>query len=349
MSLVASLTPIRANLPRAVGNARRGWLTREGLRLHVSDGALVGRAEAAPLPGFSPDSLDEARAALAAVPWSSIDLDGDDPLSIAARVVGEASPSARFAVEAALLDLAARRRGVPVCAMLGATRGIASIGSAALLDELGALVPHALSALAAGATTLKVKIGRAGREEDEIAALRALRREVGDDVRVRVDANGALRGADDPRIAACAEIHIEFCEEPFAVEALLEGPPLPIPVALDESLARTPDRALRALERGRAATLVLKPAMLGGLGRSLAFAEAAHARGARAVVSHLFDPPRAFAACGHLALAVGDEVVHGLASYPGLAAWTADDGAAEDVPRAIGAYRIERSATAGLG
>ena len=349
MTLRASLVRIRASLPRAVGNARRGWLTREGLALTVTDGACEGHAEAAPLPGFSPDSLEAAERALSALPWDRIDLDDDDPLTLAARHLGDDVPAARFALETALLDLAARRRGLSVGAMLGASDRVASIRSAALIDDLDNAVAHALSAIAAGAQALKVKIGRLGRGDDEAALLRTLRRELGEDVLLRVDANGALSGRSDPLIPVLAEVNVEFCEEPFALEDLLAGPPLPVPVGLDESLAHRPERALRALDRGLASVVVLKPALLGGMGRALAFAESANTRGARALISHLFDPPRAFAACGQLALALGDESVHGLGSYAGLNAWTSASGLAVDVPRAIGPYRIERSTAPGLG
>src|SRR5690606_37802173 len=110
-------------------------------------------------------------------------------------------------------------------------------------------------------------------------------KELGPEVPIRADANGTLRDASDPRIAVLAEVGCELLEEPFSLEQLVETPALPIPIGLDESLSRDPVRALRALEVGRAQAVVLKPALLGGIGRALAIAEAARARGARTIVS----------------------------------------------------------------
>lgn len=352
--LQASLVHVRAELPRPAGNALGEWSDRQAIAIAVSDGSHVGRAEAAPLPKMSSETLEMTERALRAIPWGEVDPEIEDPLTLAAILVADDVPSARFAVEAALLDLVGRARGLSVAAMLAEHEPAGSISAAALLDDLDTAVVRATVALSAGAGALKVKIGRPGRIEAESAMLRALRKELGSEVPIRADANGSLEDASDPRIAVLAEIGCELLEEPFSLERLFETPALPIPIGLDESLSRDPVRALRALEIGRAQAVVLKPALLGGIGRALAIAEAAKARGARAIVSHLFDPPRSFAACCHLALALaggpaGGHEAHGLARYPGLDQWVDEHGAPTPVPRMIGAFRIERPDGGGLG
>jgi hypothetical protein len=66
-------------------------------------------------------------------------------------------------------------------------------------------------------------------------------------------------------------------------------------------------------------------------------------------VSHLYDPPRAFAACAHLALALGGSEVHGLGRYAGLDGWRTHDGRAIPVPEMIAPFRIDPPETGGLG
>lgn len=354
MMLQASLVRVRAELPRPASNATGEWPHREAIAIAVSDGSHVGRAEAAPLPRMSSETLEIAERALRAIPWGEVDPDIEDPLTLASILVADDVPSARFAVEAALLDLVGRARGLSVAAMLAEREPAGSVATAALLDDLDTAVVRATAALSAGAGALKVKIGRPGRVEAECAMLRAIRKELGPEVRIRADANGTLRDAGDPRIAVLHEIGCELLEEPFSLEQLAETPPLPLPIALDESLSRDPVRALRALETGRAQAVVLKPALLGGIGRALAIAESARARGARAIVSHLYDAPRSFAACAHLALALAGEPssageVHGLARYAGIDQWIDEHGATTPVPRMLGAFRIERPDAGGLG
>lgn len=346
--LRAKTVRLRVRLGRAVSDAQRAWTEREAIALAITDGEIEAMAEAAPLPGVSPEAIDAVERALVEIAWNGVALD-EDPLSIAARVVPEELPSARFAVEAALLDLVGRRSGLSVATLIAEGPPSASVLTAALLDELETALARARAALAAGAGALKVKIGRPGQAEAETSLLRALREELGDEVRIRADANGMLEGPGDPRIDALAAIGAELVEDPFASLDAIFAARLPVPVALDEHLARDPRRALQAIEQGRASILVLKPALLGGIGRSLALAEAARQRGARAIVSHLYDPPRALAACAHLALAIGGEEVHGLARYIGLDAWTSRDGRSIPVPEMIGAYRIDPPETGGLG
>lgn len=348
MSLRAKTVQLRAALPRSASDARRSWSEREAIALALSDGEVEAMAEAAPLPGVSPDTLERAERALDAVPWGEIVLSGEDPLSIAARVIDADAPAARFALESALLDLVGRRTGISLAGLIAEEAPAATVATAALLDELETALPRARSAIADGAGALKVKIGRADRAQGEIALLRALRDELGGEVRIRADANGTLTPGDR-RIDVLAEIDAELLEDPFATIDEVLACSLPLPVALDDLLARAPARALRAVELGKASFVVLKPAVLGGIGRALAIAEAARARGGRSIVSHVYDPPRAFAACAHLALALGDDVVHGLARYPGIDAWTTADGRRVPVPEMISTYRIDPPESGGIG
>src|SRR5690606_23463656 len=136
---------------------------------------------------------------------AEVDIDSEDPLTLAARLIPEDLPSARFAVEAALLDLVGRARNLSVAALLAEREPAGTIATAALIDDPEMAVARARTALDASAGALKVKIGRPN-EALEIEMLYALRRELGPDVRIRADANGALHGPHDPRIRALTEI-----------------------------------------------------------------------------------------------------------------------------------------------
>src|SRR5690606_4940015 len=100
------------------------------------------------------------------------------PLELAARALPAGPCSARFALEAALLDRAGTLEGLPVARLLGATSH--RLRSVVLLDSLGSALEDAEVAAASGAPGVKVKIGRPGRAEDEAKALRAIRRALGE-------------------------------------------------------------------------------------------------------------------------------------------------------------------------
>ena len=312
------LRPISTTLD--AGDARHRWTERRGLTVTLREADLAAAGEAAPLPGRSTETLAEVERSLRA-------LDAEDLAepALVARLPSLPA-SARFALEVALLGLAARRKGPDLARE-------APLVSAVLVELLEG---EALARTFGDALALKVKVGRPGREEDEARALLALRRAT--DLPIRADANGALPDPwRSPVVRALVEIGAELLEEPCALDRLLAGPRLPLPIALDESVALDPGASLDAVG-GVARALVLKPALL-GLGESRRLATGCLERGGRAIVSHAYDPPLAFAACVALALRLAPSEIHGLAPYPGLERWAGPDGPVPVPPDLVRAAR----------
>jgi o-succinylbenzoate synthase len=344
----------------AAANARLSFRERRGWVLQLRDAnGRIGLGEASPLPRYSPDDLDQARRALETAPWTALPEGGVLDLSrpfveAVAPALGAGAldpvPSARFAVETALLDLAGQALGRPAWQVLLPGASPPPECPLAALLPAGAspegLVDAGRAAVAAGHRTLKVKIGRPGAFDDELLGLQSLRMAVGDEVALRLDANGTLLAGlslDRERILrrrleALAQLGPELVEEPIAAESLFLARTSPVPLALDETLQRPEaDRLLdQALELGLCQAVVLKPMVLGGLGRCLDLAGRARKGGARSVASHLFDGPVALAAAATLALVLGaledpgDRFAAGLGEHPGLAAWGIVDGAEDD-------------------
>jgi o-succinylbenzoate synthase len=347
-----SLERRAGGLERTVESARGRWARREGLvlRLHDQDGR-EGLGEAAPLPSFSRETVDDCEAALRHVaadlvevrapvedslsgfaagydagPAFAVPAGGSRPSARGPAFVRLASrlapfPAARFAMETALLDLAARRLGISVAALLAGGAARESVPRSGLLAGADDL-EGAKRLVASGLRTLKVKVG-VRPFADELARLRRLRQAVGPDVALRLDAGGAWTVEDArERLAVLATaIAPELCEEPTEGEGLLALGPAAVPWAADESVA-IPGLADRLLASPGCAALVLKPAFLGGLFPSLALARRAAARGVATLVTHFFDGPVGLAAACELALALPGTVLPcGLEPHPGLAAW----------------------------
>src|SRR4029079_573755 len=89
--------------------ARQQWCSRSTLIVEIADQNGLGSGEAAPLPGYSRDTLDEAERAPLAVPRVALQraLQLSHPaqlLQTAESLIAPELPSARFALETALLD-----------------------------------------------------------------------------------------------------------------------------------------------------------------------------------------------------------------------------------------------------
>ena len=327
--------------------AARGRTERISIFLDVTtDDGHTGTGEAAPLPGLSIETLDDASAGLAAfvdaVTRAPIDLPSPTgahvgasrgtarPLAedaaahvsaasvlaraheIAARFAATA-PAACFALETALLSAYAAHAGASVAALLPHLRAIVLEPSVVVDDP-----EQAARAVAEGAQFLKVKVGPAlGREHIEAIARAAPA------ARLRLDANRSWPLASvRERLAALAGLPVDYVEEPCPdAHRLLDGP-IAVPIALDESLAELSTEALsRAVASPHLAALVLKPTLLGGFAACI---DRARARVAPARRAHpqadrprrLRRMPRARQPCGHERQAGARHAHAGVAGRP---------------------------------
>ncbi|MEE2631511.1 MAG: o-succinylbenzoate synthase [Actinomycetota bacterium] len=271
----------------------------------VDEDGNVGMGEAAPLAGFTSDTVEAAESALRG--WAADETDDGNP---------PASVTARAAIDSALLDLAARIAGTTVHRLLApespdrlAVSALATGGTPA------AIATSAAAAVAAGHATVKVKVGTHG-IHDDVDRVSAVRSRIGPDVRLRLDANGAWGVGEALRyLDRLAAFDIEFVEEPVAglddlAEVRLSSP---IPTAVDES-ARTVDDVIRAVEMGAADLVVLKPSAIGGPSEAARAAAIVRSAGLDVVVTSLLEGSVGIRAAAHLASAIG-----ALDPAPGLA------------------------------
>ncbi len=271
----------------------------------VDEDGNIGMGEAAPLAGFTSDTVEAAESALRG--WAADETDDGNP---------PASVTARAAIDSALLDLGARIAGTTVHRLLApespdrlAVSALATGGSPA------AIATSAAAAVAAGHATVKVKVGTHGIHGD-VDRVSAVRSRIGPDVRLRLDANGAWGVGEALRhLDRLAAFDIEFVEEPVAglddlAEVRLSSP---IPTAVDES-ARTVDDVSRAVEMGAADLVVLKPSAIGGPLEAARAAAIVRSAGLDVVVTSLMEGSVGIRAAAHLASAIG-----ALNPAPGLA------------------------------
>ena len=296
---------------------------REGvlLRLEGADGA-VGWGDAAPLPGFSAETLPEARAALGEAAGALVGraLDprqalGPGPLWDALDALAPPA-SVRFALDLALADLAAQALGRTLPQALhpdpavslplnGLVMGGDAVGAARALAE-------------AGYRAVKLKVGRQSVGED-VATVRAVRAALPDAVALRLDANRAWSWDEAMAFAdGVRGVRLDFLEEPLQEAARM--PELwhdtGLPLALDETVQ---EEGGEAQVRGWAAAVVLKPTLVGGVARTLGLAAAARAVGVRAVLSAAFESGVGLRGVAALAAVTGAEPA-GLDPYRWLAA-----------------------------
>jgi L-Ala-D/L-Glu epimerase len=340
----ATLTPLRLTLAKPLRTARGTYATREGFLVRLTDEhGHVGQGEAMPLPEFGTEPLATThlvlRECLQALQGQSLDesiagIEGtlapsasEEHRKLGARIPNidpEAHhPAAMHAVELALLDLVAQRKGIPLCWLLAEeARQDVMVNALLGAESPEALAQEARDAVAEGFETLKVKVAGRSLDEDE-ARIRAVREAVGARVRLRLDANGGWTEPDANRaLDRLGWYDLELMEQPTPPEDLQAlwrvQRRAPCIIAADETLA-TPAavRTLLTMDLGSGpavGAVVLKPMVLGGLLPSMVVAMRAAHLGMHAYVTSSIDGVVARAGAAHLASALpSGELASGLA------------------------------------
>jgi D-galactarolactone cycloisomerase len=153
---------------------------------------------------------------------------------------GEPGPIAQViaGTDTALWDLAARQAGVPLWRLLGGTRERVPAYASGINPDRA--VEQAQEARAAGFRAFKLKIGF-GREVD-LGNLEALRRHLGPDAPIAVDANQAWNLDEAIAMSRALARHAPlWLEEPLAADSTIENwqrltKASPIPLAAGENL-----------------------------------------------------------------------------------------------------------------
>ena len=290
MTVIRSLVADRVRIPfrRPFPTATGMWVERDAWLIRLLDvNGRVGLGEAVLEPGAGEvaDTILTALIREAAVEAVA----GRLPTLAELELHGAPGRALHAAIESARLDL-----GRPAVAH-GLGPDGDGVGVNAAIPSLGptAAAEAAQQSVESGFATLKVKAGAERETEVLVERIRAIRRVVGPDVRLRLDVNGAwdLATAED-RLAAVAGFDIEYAEQPLPpddIDGLAElRRRVRVPIAADEAASST--AAVRALLAADAVdVLVVKPARVGGPGAVAEIAERAAERGVPVVVSTLFE------------------------------------------------------------
>jgi L-Ala-D/L-Glu epimerase len=266
--------------------------------IEAADG-LTGHGEAAPLEAYDGVSVERVMEALAI--HTSVLATGQWPADQdvrAACAAADSLPQALAAVDLALWDLAGRRAGASVAQLLGvATPAAVPVNATIAAVAPGAAAAEAQRASDAGFSCVKVKVGT----PDDRQRLEAVRAAVGDEMLIRVDANGAWDQLTAPeRIRALSRFDIELFEEPVHGGAAVEAVARTVPqfsLALDESASES----LVTRPRRLCSAVCLKIASSGGITGLLEEAKRARALGYEVYVSSTLDGPLGIAAAVHAA------------------------------------------------
>ena len=194
------------------------------------------------------------------------------------------APQAKAAIDCALYELNALRIGAPLCLLLGGKMR----SSVPILRILAIKTPEEMAAQAQklagkGYNYLKIKVN--GDVAEDVARVAAIRKRVGDDVHLTIDANQAYSPKDAiAALTRMAPFNIDLAEQPVSADDFdglkLVTQAVPITIEADEAAGSLLEIHRLVCERAVDA-VSLKIPKLGGLRNTLAAARICEAGGVK--------------------------------------------------------------------
>ena len=260
------LMTVRLPFIAPFGTSVATWSCKEALLVRLEDKGAVawGECVADPDPYYASETTVSARFIIKN--FLLPELKPDLPLAVVLGRWGRArgNEMAKAALENALLDLAAKRRGVPLHKLLGfAAKRVMSGISIGLQESIPALLEKVEEAVAGGYHRVKMKIGR----DHDVEWVGAVRRRF-PELALMADANGDYSLADAALLARLDEFGLTMIEQPLSYHdiyqhSLLQAQ-LRTPLCLDESI-HSVDDAEAAIALKSCRVINIKQGRVGGL------------------------------------------------------------------------------------
>ena len=331
--------PLRSPLSTASGEITE----RSGFLVQYDHRGVRGLGEATPLHGWTESPAECERGLERALEAGG----GGDHSAAVLELDADEVPAARHGFAAALLDADARADDIPLYQWFDDTRRVDRVPVNATVGDgdRETTVERASAAVDRGFDCLKLKVAARPIDAD-VERVRAVREAVGDDVTLRLDANG---GWDRPEAERALErvepLDVAYVEQPLAAGDLTGLADLRgggVDIAVDEALA---ERSMAdVFDAAAADVVVLKPMVVGGPGNAHTLAMRARDWGIEPVLTTTVDAAVARAAAVHIAAAIPDVSHCGLATGSLLAA----DLVPDPVPVSAGSASVPQDPGVGV-
>jgi len=284
------------------------------VRIRTDEG-IVGFGEATPLPDWggdhgrrSGDTLKSVMAIVTEVLAPRLigrDPTGVEPLRLEMARAAKGSSYAKTAVDIALHDIAAKAVGLPLYKLLGGKvrDSVVVAHMVGIMQNADALL-EAVAAVEDGIRALQIKGGEDVKRD--IALVEAVRRAVGPDILIRLDANQGYR---EPKAAIRAirrleQAGIDLVEQPVQGHAEMArvARAVDVPIMADESCWDARE-AMELIAAEAADSISIYLAKAGGIAGARRVAAVAEAAGYRCDVNGSIESAIGNAANLHFALA----------------------------------------------
>ena len=275
-----------------------------------TDTGEVGYGEAPPTGAITGDTTGAILGALQDHIIKTVvgrDVDEFEDLMQALNKCIVGNTSAKAAMDMALWDLYGQLYRIPVYKLMGGSRKEIITDITISVNDPEEMARDAVDAVRRGYDTLKIKVG--AHPELDVARLTAVRQAIGNDTRIRIDANQGWEPKQAVRLLNQMQekgLDIEFVEQPVKAHDI-DGLKYVtersyVPVLADESVF-SPEDAVRIMQTGAADLVNIKLMKCGGLYNALKIVSAAEVYGVECMIGCMLEAKISVNAAVHLACA----------------------------------------------
>ena len=275
-----------------------------------TDTGAVGYGEAPPTGAITGDTTGAILGALQDHIIKTVvgrDVDEFEDLMQALNKCIVGNTSAKAAMDMALWDLYGQLYRIQVYKLMGGSRKEIITDITISVNDPEEMARDAVDAVRRGYDTLKIKVG--AHPELDVARLTAVRQAIGNDTRIRIDANQGWEPKQAVRLLNQMQekgLDIEFVEQPVKAHDI-DGLKYVtersyVPVLADESVF-SPEDAVRIMQTGAADLVNIKLMKCGGLYNALKIVSAAEVYGVECMIGCMLEAKISVNAAVHLACA----------------------------------------------
>ncbi|MFC4304568.1 mandelate racemase/muconate lactonizing enzyme family protein [Cohnella boryungensis] len=214
--------------------------------------------------------------------------------------------SAKAALDMAIYDLSAQQAGLPLYKYLGGYRSVFKTDCTVSVNSPEEMGEDAAAYVREGFDVLKLKVG-VGDVELDIARVKEIRKRIGNEIKLRLDANQGWSVKESIRAIRAMEdagLNIELVEQPvpaFDVTGLEQVTrAVDTPIMADESVF-SPQDAMKLLSCRAADLINIKLMKAGGIHHALTLNRMAEACGVECMIGSMIETRVGITAAAHFA------------------------------------------------
>lgn len=278
----------------------------------TADSGETGFGEAPPTAVITGDTLGSVRCAIedfiapAIIGMDITDIDGI--MNRMSKSI-QKNTSAKAAVDMAIYDLFSKHCGLPLYKLLGGSKNEIETDLTISVNPVEKMVADSVNAVKHGFNILKIKVGK--NPQQDIISIKEIRNAVGENIKLRLDANQGWNAKEAVRIITALEnsgIELDLLEQPVKAHDIAGmryvTANVETPVLADESVFSAED-AVNIIQTHAADLINIKLMKTGGIYEALKICSIAEIYNVECMIGCMLESKIAVSAAAHLAAAKG--------------------------------------------